>query len=90
MYLGLALERLLDYDGALTAYTSNIERLNDLPEVERRLCEAYLLRARLQVMRGDRAKARSDLELSKQHHRIEDPLIVQEISQLEQFVGGAA
>jgi hypothetical protein len=81
-YLGLALERCDDLDGALSEYDINIDQLNTLGDAGDRLFEAYLLRARLNLKRGDTGRAAADLEQSRSHDAGHDPVLTQELERL--------
>jgi len=71
-YLGIALERVSDLEGAVRAHGHNIERLLARGTEVQRLCEGFALRARVHVLRGDRGAAREDLRVARSHHRGED------------------
>jgi tetratricopeptide (TPR) repeat protein len=61
-YLGLALERSKDVDGALAAYRDQIRLLTSRGSDPEALKEGYLLRARLLALSGRREEAKSDLD----------------------------
>lgn len=86
-YLGLAYERLGQHDEALESYSRNIEALGSLTAAEDRLCEGYLLRARLNAQRGELAEAKDDVASAKRHHTGADREMAQEIAVLEQVLG---
>ncbi|MEQ8276712.1 MAG: BTAD domain-containing putative transcriptional regulator [Deltaproteobacteria bacterium] len=88
-YLGLAYERLGRHDEALEAYSRNIEALGSLTSAEDRLCEGYLLRARLNAQRGELSDAKHDVEAAKRHSKGVDAEMAQEIAVLEQVLGEA-
>ena len=68
-YLGIALEKVKDLDGALQAHTANVDGLLSMEGVDDRLCEAYALRARVNALRGDQEAALGDLEQAKKYDR---------------------
>ncbi len=86
-YLGLAYERLGKHDEALESYSRNIEALGALTSAEDRLCEGYLLRARLFAQRGELGEAKDDVAAAKRHHSGADREVAQEIAVLEQVLG---
>lgn len=88
-YLGLAAERSQDLDRALGEYTENLTQLARLEQVDDRLLEGYLLRARLLAMRGAVREAASDLATAKRYDHGGDAALTQELARLERAVAGA-
>ncbi len=87
-YLGLAHERLGQYDEALASYSKNLEVLGHLPDADERLCEGYLLRARLFAQCDQMTEAGADIASAKTHQDA-DPALAQEIVVLERVVSEA-
>ncbi|MCK6547066.1 hypothetical protein L6R52_14550 [Myxococcota bacterium] len=87
-YLGLALERAHELDRALDAYSANLEHLGRLKDVDGRLVEGYLLRARVLALRGALREASADLSRAKSHDRGLDPVLSAEVARLERAVAG--
>lgn len=88
-YLGLAAERLGDHDRAYAEYSANIGELERMGNKGERLCEAYLLRARLSALKGEMNLAADDLVHAHQHDLGRDPELRQELKLLQQAVEAA-
>lgn len=88
-YLGLAAERLGDHDRAYAEYSVNIGELERAGNKGDRLCEAYLLRARLSALKGEMSLAADDLVKAHQHDQGHDAELRQELKLLQQAVEGA-
>lgn len=86
LYLGLALEKQKDLAGAVLEYSANIACTKDQVE----LCQGLLLRSRAYLLSGNVAAARADLAAAKKSDDGSDPVVRQEIAQLEQLASGGA
>jgi len=86
-YLGIALERDSDLEGALAEYTRNVEGLAGIGD-RSRLSEAHLLRSRVQALRGDRAAARQDLEAARRNDPGNDADVRDMIERLASVLDG--
>lgn len=88
-YLGLSLERASDLDGAIGAYSTQIERLQKRDDVAADLCQAFSLRCRAFAMKGELSSAAADLSAARRFVPGNDVVLRQELEQLERVVGGA-